>query len=124
MAFYRYARRLRTHAAMLELAEHILPDDCRVIDVLPKLLGNRLLEAAVDESASPRTLQRLTDAWRFAVQTGLALERHQITLDEIRKQASNKDADKLCKPIHQYATITRAQQTAPSGRSDADTACP
>ncbi|MBN2559695.1 MAG: hypothetical protein JXQ75_02030 [Phycisphaerae bacterium] len=118
MAFYRYARRLRTHAAMLELAEHTLPDGCRTIDVLPQLLANRLLDAAIDESTSPRTLQRLTDAWRFAVQTQLALDRHQTALDEIRKQAANKDTDRLCKMIHQYAAVTRAQQTATVHPSD------
>ena len=112
MAFYRYARRLRAHAAMLELADLALPEGCDPVQILPKLLANRLLDAAIDESTSPRTLQRLTDAWRFAAQTQLLLERHQTTLDEIRRQAKNKETEQLCKVVKHYAALTRAQNTA------------
>ena len=122
MAFYRYARRLRTHAAMIELTQRVLPDDCDPVAVIPNLLAHRLLDAAVEESTSPRTLQRLTDAWRFAAQTQLVLERHQAAIEEIKKQASSAETDKLLKNYKQYVSLVRAEQAARSCAPDSDAA--
>ena len=114
MAFYRYARRLRTHAAIIELTRQALPDDYDPVTVIPNLLAHRLLDAAVDESTSPRTLQQLTDAWRFAAQTQLVLQRHQTAIEEIKKQASSAETDKLLKTYKQYVSLVRAEQAARS----------
>jgi len=111
-AFYRYARRIRAHAAIIELTHHALPDDCDPTAIVPKLLADRLLDAAIDESSSPRTLQRLTDAWRFAAQTQLALERHQAAIEEIKKKARKSDTDDLLKTFDQYMSVVRAEQAA------------
>lgn len=111
-AFYRYARRIRAHAAMIELTRSALPDDCDPAAIVPKLLADRLLDAAIDESSSPRTLQRLTDAWRFAAQTQLALERHQAAIEEIKKKARKSDTKELFKTFDQCISLVRAEQAA------------
>ena len=112
MAFYRYARRLRTHAAMIELTRQALPDDCDPVAVIPNLLAHRLLDAAIDESTSPRTLQRLTDAWRFAAQTQLVLERHQAAIEQLKKNTNSAETDKLIKTVKQYAIQMLTERAA------------
>jgi len=111
MAFYRYARRRRTHAALIELPHQALPEDCDAVEILPKLLAHRLLDAAADDSTSPGTLQRLTDAWRIAARTYLILQRHQTEIEQLRKKANRAETDELCKVVKQYASLVRAQQT-------------
>ena len=113
-SFYRYARRIRTHAAMIELTNLALPDNCDPAEAIPNLLAHRLLDAAVDESSSPRTLQRLTDAWRFAAQTQLAMQRHQAAIEELKKQATSAETGKLIKTFKQYVSLVRAEQAARS----------
>ncbi len=112
MAFYRYARRLRTHAVMIELTQRVLPDDCDPVGVIPNLLAHRLLDAAVDESTSPRTLQRLTDAWRFAAQTQLVLQRHQAAIKKIKNSTDEEETQGLIKIVKQVTTMMLTERVA------------
>ena len=112
MAFYRYARRLRTHAAMIELTQRVLPNDCDPVAVIPNLLAHRLLDAAVDESTSPRTLQSLTDAWRFAAQTQLVLQRHQAAIEKIKKSTNDAETEGLIKIVKHVTTLMLTERVA------------
>ena len=46
-AFYYYARKVRTNAALVEMARLSLPDDQPVDKFLPEIVGQRFLEAAL-----------------------------------------------------------------------------
>ncbi len=111
-AFYRYARRIRTHAAMIELTRQALPDDCDPVAVIPNLLAHRLLDAAVDEDTSPRTLQRLTDAWRFAAQTHLVLQRQQAAIEKIKNSTNDEETEGLIKIVKQVTTLMLTERVA------------
>jgi len=106
-AFYRYARRRRSLATARDLAEMTLPDEAQVPDMLPKLLAQRLLDALADESASPRTVKRLTDAWRVAVRTKHDLDTHFLRLAAVKKREKNRDIDKLCNITKRFAKIVK-----------------
>jgi len=112
MAFYRYARRIRTHAAMIELTQQTLPDDCDPVAVIPNLLAHRLLDAAVDEETSPRTLQRLTDAWRFAAQTHLVLQRQQAAIEKIKNSTNDEETEGLIKIVKHVTTLMLTERAA------------
>ena len=71
-AFYRYARRIRTNAALVELASLALPEGAPVDKFLPEIVGERFLEAALDEETSPQTLHRLAVTHRIAIQNHIA----------------------------------------------------
>ena len=71
-AFYRYARRIRTNTALVELASLALPEGKSVDEFLPEIVGERFLEAALDEETSPQTLHRLAVTHRIAIQNHIA----------------------------------------------------
>lgn len=101
-AFYYYARRVRVAAALAELARTTLPEGASIHDLLPQVLSHRLLEAAIDEDASPRTLQRLADAYRVASQTHFAHRRLAAQLDDLKKKELAQENDQLLAVANQY----------------------
>ncbi len=115
-AFYRYARRLRFHAAAFDQAELAMPEGADLIDLLPQLLAHRLLEAVIDEAASARTIQRLAEAWRITAGTRLTLGRHAAELDNLQKKELAKENDRLLAIANQctkyLANDLRAQTVA------------
>jgi hypothetical protein len=68
-AFYYYARRIRASASLLQMADLAGPDDATLGNVLPQLIGSRLLDACIDEDIPTGTLCRLVDAYRMVQQT-------------------------------------------------------
>ncbi len=127
-SFYRYARRLRQHAAYVELGALTLPAAANVPEALPKLLAQRLMEALVLDDTSPRQLQRLADAYRITASVQQSLRKNATIAD--RKAAANKDP--LVRLLEQYADIVAddANTDGPSCESrdddgrDAETAAP
>ena len=91
-AFYYYARRLRAQTDMLHVADLAGLDGLDVTGALPTLMAYRVFEAANDEDTSPLVLQRLVNAWRTAVNTHLALQRHETAAAEARHQAHEQQA--------------------------------
>jgi hypothetical protein len=116
-AFYRYARRLRFHAANLDLAELALPEGTNVADMLPELLAQRLLEVALDESASPRTIQRLADAWRITASARFTLGRHAAVPEDPKKKEVAPENNRLIDTLRRYlkasADAVRPRQDDP-----------
>jgi hypothetical protein len=108
-AFYNYARRVRTQSAILELAQHVSPDAPQSHEILPEILSQRLLGAALDEETSPRTLQRLADAYRIASATLFARRRLAAQLDDAKHNARNREADDLCPTARQIAQLRHAE---------------
>lgn len=94
-ALYRYARRLRLHAAVIEIAELALPEGADPADSLPKLLAYRLMEAAIDEDSSPAALHRLAHSWRITADTRFVLGRHAAELENLKKKAIAKENDEF-----------------------------
>jgi len=101
-AFYRYARRLRFHAATLDLAELALPEGTSVNDMLPELLAQRLLEAALDESASAHVIHRLAESWRIAASARFTLGRHAAELENLKNKEVTRENDRLIDTIRRY----------------------
>jgi len=86
-AFYRYARRLRHQADLLDLAQLALPEDADVPAAIHNLISHRLLESLLHDDPSPRALHRLTEAYRIATATLLNLQRQKEFLkDAVRKE--------------------------------------
>lgn len=118
-AFYYYARRIRARAEWVHIAELAAegrPEE-DVTEFLPRILAHRLFDAAIDESTSPRTLQRLADAWRVAAATRLALHRHTLVLEDARKRADKKDMQELCDIAKQYGRLVREDQRTQLARA-------
>ncbi len=106
-AFYRYARRTRLLAITRDFAELAETDQQPVFDLLPVLLGHRLLDALADENTSPRAVQRLTDAWRAAVRTRQDLETHQVKLAAVKKREDSRDIDDLLALTKRYGKFVQ-----------------
>jgi hypothetical protein len=108
-AFYRYARKLRTQADRLHLAELTLPDDAELGDAMPRLIGQRLLETLIyEETASPEALQRLTRAYRIATEASFARRRFAARLEDDQQNARTKETNHLLVAARQ---IAKAQAT-------------
>lgn len=106
-AFYRYARKLRLRAITRDFAELAETDQQPIFDLLPALLGHRLLDALADENASPRALQRLTDAWRAAVRTSQDLETHHLELAAVKKREDPRDIDEIVALTKRYGKFVQ-----------------
>jgi hypothetical protein len=111
-ALYRYARRLRLHAATLDLAELVLPEGADPADTLPQLLAYRLMEAAIDEDASPATLHRLAHSWRITADTRFALGRHAAEFENLRKKAIAKENDEFLAMTRQIIKLQNNEARA------------
>ncbi len=109
-AFYRYARRLRFHAAAIDLTELVTPDNADVTDILPTHFAHRLLDTVTDESTSPRIIQRLADAWRIATATAFHTKRQDIILNRDHKKRTDGEIDHLAKLVRQYGTFVQQHQ--------------
>ncbi|MCB9856826.1 MAG: hypothetical protein H6818_14185 [Phycisphaerales bacterium] len=86
-AFYRYARRIRAEASLIETAAAMPDPDNNVPRLITRALAQGLLELLAFEEASPRKIQRLTEAYRASV-TALAV----ITRFNLLPRNSRKDA--------------------------------
>jgi hypothetical protein len=108
-AFYYYARRVRINAAMIEIANLASHDGPPSHELLPDILAHRLLEASLDENASPRLLHRLADAYRIASATHFARRRLAAQLDDAKHNARTREADDICKTVRQLAQLRHAE---------------
>ncbi len=107
-AFYRYARRLRARAAMFEMAEMTTCTGTDLPAILPKVLAQRLLEVLAFEDVSPRHIQRLTDAYKTAVNTHVAIRRHGL----FRQKGDGDAGADVADLIMQYRELVeRAEAT-------------
>ena len=66
-AFYRYARRIRLHAALQDAAEEDLPPGGDDPARIARVLARRLWEALSHPDASPTHISRCFSAWRQAL---------------------------------------------------------
>ncbi|HVP11022.1 MAG TPA: hypothetical protein VMV94_07525 [Phycisphaerae bacterium] len=115
MAFYRYARRIRANAALIDIAQMTLPEGTDLDKILPQLVGQRLFDACFDEETSPNTLHSLAETYRLACQTDMARRRLAATLDDARRKAllkENEDSLELAR---------RCLQPGPAGLRPGDT---
>jgi hypothetical protein len=95
-AFYRYARKLRAGADLLNLADMALPDEPQLARTLPRLLAQRLVEVLLhQEDASPGEIHRLTDAYRLAAGASLAREKFTAALAAAEKKAQAEEDEEL-----------------------------
>ncbi|MBN2563561.1 MAG: hypothetical protein JXQ75_21795 [Phycisphaerae bacterium] len=94
-AFYRYARRVRSAAAMFDMAEMTASAGTDLPAVLPKVLAQRLLEVLAFEDVSPRHIQRLADAYKTAVNAQVTIRRHGLFRNKGDKDAGCDIADAI-----------------------------
>jgi len=83
-AFYRYARRLRQHAALFELADLTNPGGAAATNALMTALVYRFLETVEDYKTSPDTLYRLARTQRLVASTDFSerrAEARELTAD-------------------------------------------
>lgn len=115
-AFYRYARRLRAEAALFELAGLTAPPEADVPALLPRLLAQRLLETLAFEDASPRQIQRLTDAYRASITALTSIRRHQLFP---KRKGAGESADELASLLTEYRALVEKESSAiESGKED------
>ena len=116
-AFYRYARRLRDHVAAAQLAALTMPDapPTAVVDAVIRMLAHRLLDAAFDESASPKTIERLAQAYRNTIQTQSEIQRAAIR--EQKAALDRQDDD-----VKEFRAIIRRLGQRPAPHSPAGAA--
>jgi len=111
-AFYRYARRIRAEAAAYEMAGALLPPEADVPALLPRILGQRLLETLAFESPTPRAVQRLTDSYRSAVTSLEKIRRHELLPRKTKLTPQNAETTneflKLIKEHRQDANVAKA----------------
>ncbi len=107
-SFYRYARRFRSQVAMFEMAAETSVAGSDLPAVLPKALAQRLLEVLAFEDASPRHIQRLTDAYRIAVNTQVLIRRHGLFRKGGAPDAGGDVADLLL----QYCELVKREEAA------------
>ncbi len=74
-AFYRYARRIRAEAVLIEMSAATPSQDGDAQRLLPRVLAQRLLEALAYKNPSPRQIQRLAEAYRASVAALINLRR-------------------------------------------------
>jgi hypothetical protein len=92
-AFYYYARRLRTCAALSELHKLRLPAGHDARQLLPETLAQRLLEAALHPRATSRGIARLAHAYRMVNQANIARARFDAFLED--REAAREAATTL-----------------------------
>ncbi|MFH1418918.1 MAG: hypothetical protein ABII12_11625 [Planctomycetota bacterium] len=110
-AFYRYARRVRSQVAMFEMAEATSGAGTDLPAVLPKALAQRLLEVLAFEDVSPRHIQRLTDAYKTAVNTQVMIRRHGL----FRKGGAPDAGGDAADLIMQYCELVEREEAAKKG---------
>jgi hypothetical protein len=122
-AFYRYARRVRANVALAEFARLSLPDGAPADQFLPEVIGQRLLEAALDEETSAGTLYRLAHAYRIAGEAYYARRRFATQIENDKRKSLTDETRQLCELARQYGQMTKqhfgAQGLAAQG-PDAD----
>ncbi len=106
-AFYRYARRVRSQAAMFEMTEATATAGTDLPALLPKILAQRLLEVLAFEDVSPRHIQRLTDAYKTAVNTQVLIRRHGLFRNKHAPDAGASAADLLT----QFPELAESEQS-------------
>jgi hypothetical protein len=102
-AFYCYASRVRSNAALIGLAQVTLPEGAAVSNMLPELLGHRLFEAAIDEDTSAGTLYRLAHAYRIANEAYFARRRFAVQLEDEELKAKKKETAGFLEAARQIA---------------------
>jgi hypothetical protein len=108
-AFYCYARRIRNTAALVEIIR-ARPDGAPDADtVLSEVLAERLLEAALDESASPRAIERLSHAYRAAARLKLDRRRLDAQIGDLEHAARSKETDRFCEMANQVGKLRAAE---------------
>jgi hypothetical protein len=80
---------------MFEIAELTAPAGADLPAMLPKALAQRLMEALAFENASPRHIQRLTDAYKIAINTQVTIRRHGLFRNVGDKEPGGDAADLL-----------------------------
>ena len=118
-AFFYYARRLRAQAELIHLARIALPEGDDITEALPGILAHRLFDAADDEAASPRTVQRLADAWRIVNAARLAQQRHQTAAQNAQKKIDHDDIRDIARMVKQYGRIVKEEQRVHLARAAA-----
>jgi len=94
-SFYYYARRLRLHAHLVDVAALDLPPHQDLHAVLEKLIAMRLLEALGTENTTPRAILRLVDSYRKTVLTAAELTRRAAEDEKRRARAQARQSAEL-----------------------------
>jgi len=116
-AFYAYARRLRLNAALAESASLVVPDGRDRAALLPEIVADRLLEALLDDDASPAAIERLAYAYRVAHSAALAARRLDARLDDARRRAESSEIDALVNLMNKYVKLSNAPAPGPPPQS-------
>ena len=111
-AFYYYATRVRANAALIGLAQVTLPEGTVAGDLLPELLGQRLLDASFDEETSAGTLCRLAHTYRIACEAYYARRRFAALFDDEKRKAVAKENDEFYDIANQFIKASKTQRLA------------
>ncbi len=79
-AFYRYARRYRTSLRAVVLARHGVSECDASETIIPRLVGQHMIQVLMTDQFTPRSLQRLAETYRMTSQ--VEFQRRQIDLTE------------------------------------------
>jgi hypothetical protein len=107
MAFYRYARRIRTNVALAEFAQLSLPDGAPADQFLPEVVGQRFLAAALDDETPATTLYRLAHAYRIANEASYARRRFAAQIENEKRKSLTEETRQLCEMARQYGQMAK-----------------
>ncbi|HKQ49300.1 MAG TPA: hypothetical protein VJZ71_14610 [Phycisphaerae bacterium] len=98
-AFYYWARRVRRSAALIEMARSCDAEQDPV-ELVPRVLAFRLLDASLDDDAGLTALNRLTRIYQAASNVEIArrrMENASQKADAAKTRSENNDLSRLCK---------------------------
>jgi hypothetical protein len=100
-AFYYWARRVRRSAARIEMARS-RDAEHNPVELVPRVLAFRLLDASLDDDAGLTALNRLTRIYQAASNVEIARRRMEITAqkaDAAKARSESSDLSRLCKIV-------------------------
>ncbi|MCB9852129.1 MAG: hypothetical protein H6819_03465 [Phycisphaerales bacterium] len=120
-AFYRYARRIRAEAALIEMTAATPAQDGDAQRLLPRVLAQRLLECLAFENPAPRRIQRLAEAYRASVAALINLRRAGLLpskpKDGKQKPLTPADAnDELASIVREYGQLVARDGIVQAGK--------
>jgi len=108
-AFYRYARRLRHQADLLDLADLAVPENADVPAAIHTLMSHRLLDSLLHDESSPNALHRLAESYRIATASLINLQRQKEILKEAVRKEREHDTECFRKATADFRRLARQQ---------------
>lgn len=100
-AFYYWARRVRRSAALIEMARSCDAEH-NPVELVPRVLAFRLLDASLDDDAGLTALNRLTRIYQAASNVEIARRRMDIAsqkADAAKTRSESNDLSRICKVV-------------------------